>query len=296
MTQRSLTDAHIVDSFTADAEFALQVDQGETFTVETRDRFEPLFRGEPLDRASVVALVGPVAIEGVRAGDVVEIEIVDIKSRTGFGYLLRNQTFGLFKTDIEERVEAIPVSSQTITLPGDIPVPSAPMIGKLGLLRSEPDDDKPVTQAGGAFSSIVLGPGTKLYVKAERDGAGVCLEDVHARMGDGEATASAIEMAAVVTLRCQVLSSPPPVVPFALTDTSAVTFGQGADADEASLKATQTMSQLLCSALDTDLTAAAGIIGAAVDIRLSFVGGRPAQARAEAPRALFPTLVGPGAR
>ena len=106
MTQRSLTDAHIVDSFTADAEFALQVDQGETFTVETRDRFEPLFRGEPLDRASVVALVGPVAIEGVRAGDVVEIEIVDIKSRTGFGYLLRNQTFGLFKTDIEERVEA----------------------------------------------------------------------------------------------------------------------------------------------------------------------------------------------
>ena len=235
--------------------------------------------GAGLDRASVVALVGPVAIEGVRAGDVVEIEIVDIKSRTGFGYLLRNQTFGLFKTDIEERVEAIPVSSQTITLPGDIPVPSAPMIGKLGLLRSEPDDDKPVTQAGGAFSSIVLGPGTKLYVKAERDGAGVCLEDVHARMGDGEATASAIEMAAVVTLRCQVLSSPPPVVPFALADTSAVTFGQGADADEASLKATQTMSQLLCSALDTDLTAAAGIIGAAVDIRLSFVGGRPAQAR-----------------
>ena len=100
-------------------------------------------------------------------------------------------------------------------------------------------------------------------------------------------------MAAVVTLRCRILSSPPPVIPFALTDTSAVTFGQGADADEASLRAARTMSQLLCNALNTDLTGAAGIIGAAVDIRLSFVGGRPVQARAEAPRTLFPALPEP---
>ena len=272
---------------------ALTVAQGAAFTVKTADRFAGAYAGEPVDPAVVGALVGPVAIDGVRPGDVLAVEVLDILPANGLGYVITSHRYGLLGQRVEPRVKQVSVADGMVRWDERSSVPYRPMIGKLGLAPpGEGESSNACGDFGGALSNTRIAPGASVWLRAHHPGGLLSLEDVHAGMGDGEATASAFEMPAEVTLRCRVVEAAifdPPVI---VTNDEVMTLGQGDTLDAASGAALDAMLALIQARRGVDLTEAAMFAGTVVDIRVSFIGAQPRKAYAAIPRALVAESVG----
>lgn len=266
----------------------LEVETGQTFVMQSADRFAGLYAGEALDRAEVASVVGPVYVKGVSAGDLVEVHIEQIKPVTPYAYLLTSTGYGILGERIEPRVNRVEVDeARAEVLPGRS-VPYKPMIGKLGLAPAEGEvQSSNYGDFGGALSNIHVGPGATIYLRAHHDGGLVFMDDVHAGMGDGEATSSALEMAASVSLRCEVANDETLTPPLVLTDREMLALGQAGDLDTATQNATDAMLDLLQKRLGVDLTEAAMIMGSAVDLRIAFAGAQPKKVYAAIARELL---------
>lgn len=261
---------------------ALRVPAGQPFTVHTRDRFASMpGGGERPSREAITALTGPVSIDGIKAGDVLAVSVLSIASSTGSAYLLGSPAYGVLGDQIEPRVNVIPVTERTVQLAPDLSLPYKPMIGKLGVATDAASDGAAFGDHGGALSTTELGPGATLLLAVHEDGGGVRLDDVHALMGDGESTASGVEMAARVRLKCERFSGDATglPLPLLLTTKEVVVFGSGASLDAATDEATSRMLELLMVRRGIDRTEAALLFGAAADVRVSFVGSKPSIAR-----------------
>ena len=288
MSLKRLVAGHTVPDFCADYPPALRVKLDELFVVETNDRFAAAMAGEVLDARQIAAMAGPVHVARVVPGDVLAIEVCAIKPRTGFAYLLASPSYGVLGERIERRVHRVAIDDKEVVLDGRCSLDLRPMIGKMGVAPAEGRIAGVECGAhGGALSNIELGPGATLLVRAQVQGGAIALEDVHARMGDGEATASAIELPAAVTLRCRVVDDVQLPLPMIMTPRAAITLGQGDSLDEAVDVALERMLSLIMSRNKVDLTQAAMWVGAAVDVRLAFLGARPRKAYAMAPRQLL---------
>jgi amidase len=288
MSQAVLTGDHHISGFGAVAAPALNVNCGEPFWVETRDRFVAL----PDGGARVDApgnVVGPVFVDGVKAGDVLAIEVMTIEPLTGTGYLLASSSYGILGDRVESRARPVSVSSDSVVIRPNVSLPYRPMIGKLGIAPAPGEvATTAVGSHGGPLSITQLGPGTTLLLDVKRDGAELCLEDVHACMGEGEGTASAVEMAARVQLCCRVWTSyAPAALPVLLTADELLVVDEAPTLEGAVRGVTDKMLEVLMARCDVDLTEAAMLAGAVVDVRLSYFGTAPARARAAVPRLLI---------
>lgn len=293
MSEVVIQDHHTVAHFGDLQPPAAKVDQGQVFSVHTRDRFAALATGATVDKAHVRRLVGPVHITGVEPGDVVRVDVLDIVPRTGIGYLLASPGYGILGETVETRVRPVQLSAEQVQLTDDVCVKAQPMIGKLGLTSAQSDYPQPIGSYGGAFSTVLFGINASVLLRATTSGGNLLLEDVHALMGDGEATASAVEMAATVRLRCSVFTTSLDQqddtalpLPLLLNTEHVCLFASGHSADEALLAATERAIKLLMTHRQVDRTEAALLVGAAVDTQVSFLGARPVVARACVPRAL----------
>jgi amidase len=288
MTELVLASDKTVGQYMATAEPGLTVPLDTPFKVCTRDRFAELHAGGTLDRSDVSRLSGPVCIEGVRAGDVVAIQIMNITPASECGYLLASTSYGTLGDRITPRTRAVALRNGQVQLTSDVSLPARPMIAKMGFAPATSGEPGTSTgEYGGALSATQIGIGSTLLARAFHDGGFLALDDVHALMGDGEATASAVEIAAIVELKVTRYDGELPCAPpILLTPDEVVTFGEGDSLDEAADEATETMLGLLTTTRDIDLTEAALLVGAAVDIRISYFGSAPRRVRACTPRAL----------
>jgi acetamidase/formamidase len=191
----------------------LEIAPGDTVVFDTRDASDlyytatstsadvaskPPFRGHPL--------TGPVRIHGARRGDVLVVEIIDVKPRAAFGWthivpgrgLLPAADFGkpfLQVWDLTDGVHARAGRS--------IAVPMDPFPGVMGVALDEPGGHStmPPRKNGGNMDIKQLAAGTTLYLPVWVDGALFSVGDGHAAQGDGEVCVTAVEMSAQVTLR-----------------------------------------------------------------------------------------------
>lgn len=287
MSDTALANALVAD-YSAAHSPCLKVQAGESFQMQSADRFAAYYAGAPLDMALVTSLVGPVHIAGVSAGNLVAVEIVDIAPASSYAYLMASGRFGLLGDQVENRTHRIAVGRDRVELGPGRHIPYRPMIGKLGFAPAEGAvESSQYGDFGGALSNIHIGPGATVVLRAHHDGGLLFLEDVHAGMGDGEATSSALEMAAIVTLKCTVVENADLTPPMILTRSEALTLGQASDLDEATRLAADAMLTLIRRRLDVDLTEAAMVMGAAGDLRIAFVGGSPKKVYAAIPRELL---------
>jgi formamidase len=231
----------------------LTVRPGETFTLETRDGFDgQLPFGSTTDDLARVALgrshplAGPVYVDGVAPGDLLAVEILDVRTEAqgvtpvlpGFGLLDMPEPI-VVSWEIEDgkaRSDALP----GIAVPGD-PFPGivgiAPTLERVRAAREReaalaaagalvaddaPEDAVPPEAAdglrtvppratGGNLDIRGLVAGSVLYLRAEVPGALLSAGDVHFAQGDGEVCGAAIEVAGAVTLRVEVGRGPPPL-------------------------------------------------------------------------------------
>ena len=190
----------------------LAIEPGDTVVFDTRDAADRYYRPDST-HADVLArgpfrghpLTGPVAVKGARPGDVLVVEILEVKP-AAFGWtairpgrgLLPESDFGkpfLQIWDLSDGTHA--------RAGGRVAVPMAPFPGVMGtaLDVAGGHSTMPPRKNGGNMDIKQLTAGATLYLPVWVDGALFSVGDTHAIQGDGEVCVTAVEMSGRVTAR-----------------------------------------------------------------------------------------------
>jgi amidase len=277
-----------VSAYSATNPPAINVGMGETFVMETNDRFQGYTSPDDAPLDLLMSMTGPVYVGGTEPGDTLAVEVLNIIPSMGYGWIVATPGRALLKNRITEwRRRKVQIDGDRVRFNDKIALPYAPMIGRLGVAPTgEPKSCNSVGQFGGAMSNIAIGPGATVLLPVFVEGALLTIEDVHAAMGDGESASSAVEMGAEVTLRCDVSTRLQVDHPLVITQDAVMTTGEGDTMEAASHMAMDEMARLLMYKLDLDPIDAAMLISVAVDARFSYVGGPPYRAKAVISRAV----------
>ncbi|MCA9521243.1 MAG: acetamidase/formamidase family protein [Myxococcales bacterium] len=286
------TRAALHGQFRRDLEPALQIESGERVSCQTLDvmwgmgqhplegNWRPKFEPRGGERDDGPALCGPVAIRGARPGQMLEIELEEIRPATwgwtfagdnGFnGPLIRalglaDEPSTLLRWELDpDALIGVSELGQRVEL--------QPFLGIIGMPA---DVDGWQTgwfprRTGGNMDCRALVRGTKLFLPIEVDGALVSLGDGHARQGDGEVAASAIEcMMERVTLRYTLRDDIAESMPHAWTPQGWVTLGFDRDLDRAVEQALDGILRLIARELDVSRGVALALASAVVDLRIT---------------------------
>src|ERR1700738_4312482 len=155
-------------------------------------------------------LTGPVAIEGAQPGDVLEVEILDVRLRQDWGYNMIRPLAGTLPDDFHEtRLMNIPLDQKRMVgrLPWGLDLPLAPFFGVMGV--APPPAWGRITSIvpramGGHLDNKEIGPRTSLYLPVFVPGGLFSCGDGHGAQGDGEVCVTAIETTMTATLRLTV--------------------------------------------------------------------------------------------
>lgn len=198
-----------ITAFSAHHEPVAVVALGVSFECETHDCYAGQISSEAvlrphIDMADFNRATGPVRIEGVRAGDLirVEIEAIDIADS---GVMALSPGLGV----LGDRISApdtriVPISDGMAWVTPHTPVAVAPMVGVLGVAPAGEaiGSSWPGTH-GGNLDTRLLQAGTALLLRVQHDGALLAVGDLHAVQGDGELGGTGVEIAGNVRLRVE---------------------------------------------------------------------------------------------
>ena len=208
-----------------------------------------------IDRGRIHALTGPVFVTGAEAGDVLQIDVLEIAHKgwgwssvvEGLGFL--KQRFSdpfLFQWGLEREV------SRSMT---PAVVPLRPFCGVMGVAPGEDGEfrTRPPGIFGGNMDVRELCSGATLYLPILNPGALFSVGDGHAAQGDGEVCINGIECPVDATLRFHVHKNghlPGPLVDSAPrvkqdVETAWIVVESAKDAAAAARAATSRMIDLL---------------------------------------------------
>jgi formamidase len=220
----------------------------EEVEIQTRDAFDGQITmattAEELrqcDLNLVHPLTGPVFVTGAAAGDLLEVEICDMRP-AGFGYTVQVPGFGFLRDAFPEPYIAKWTIKDGFAESADLPgvrIPDGSFVGVIGVapsaslretiqrreasllarggmvlppetqgavpatepLASEALRTIPPRENGGNLDIKQLSKGARLFLPVFVDGALFSVGDAHFAQGDGEACGTAIEMAGAILVR-----------------------------------------------------------------------------------------------
>ena len=173
---------------------AARVNQGEVFIVEAATCVQPVVNSQEDCLKEFVKRkeTGPIYVEGIKAGDMIRIEIKDIKVVGHATGAKRNGKRDFFEVRQEEGL---------VICHGGLPVPIEPMIGVICVTPADPADvSHDLGDNGGNMDYRDVCPGHSICLKARHDGGLIYLGDLHAYQGWGEWLGVGCECAGDVTL------------------------------------------------------------------------------------------------
>ena len=182
-------------------------------------------------------LTGPVAVAGAKPGDVLEVEIRDVKLRQNWGWNLIRPLAGTLPEDFHTgRVVTIPLDRDEMTahLSWGLALPLKPFFGVMGVAPPSNWGRVSTIQPrahGGNIDNKELVAGTTLYLPVFTEGAMFWCGDGHGAQGDGEVCVTAIETALEGTFRLTVRKDLSFTYPRAETPTHLITMGMHEDLD-----------------------------------------------------------------
>jgi acetamidase/formamidase len=197
-------------------------------------------------------LTGPIAVEGARPGDVLQVDILEATPRLPYGsnlaahwgYLYREipvERVTVYELDTEVRLgralfgydwTATPLADQPGTivapdpearqpaLPGVV-VPLRPHFGTMGVApaKAERVSSVPPGDHGGNVDNWRIGAGGRMYYPIHVPGALLSVGDPHVSQGDGEVSGTALESSLNGLLRLTIRRDVPFSVPVLETAT-----------------------------------------------------------------------------
>lgn len=295
-------------SFASDAKPVLSVKPGELVIIDTIcaiDELEQLGAkaDDPIRELKEIeakvkdkgpgphVLTGPVAIEGAMPGDVLEVEIVDIRLRSPYGWMQIAPEAGTLPEEFPYlRSKLVPLDDRNKVAefaPG-IRIPVHPFFGVLGVAPPEGRlSSGPPAYNGGNMDNKWLVAGTKVYLPVHVPGALFSVGDGHAAQGDGEVCVTAIETNLTGVFRFAIRRNMKLRWPRAETPTHYITIGLHESLDEAARRATKEMIDYLVTERGLSRDDAYMLTSAAVDLHVTQVVDHVKGVHAMLPKAIF---------
>ena len=196
-------------------------------------------------------LTGPVAVEGARPGDVLEVRIHAIDFRQNWGWTRVVPLRGALPEDFPERHlwhTTIDRQRGIGTTPWGQEIPLAPFFGILAVAPRPiygPVTSVIPREFGGNIDCKELTVGSILRLPVWTDGALFSTGDGHGVQGDGEVCLTALETALTGTFELTLRRDLKLAMPRAETQTHHITFGFDEDLDDAAKQALRDMIKLL---------------------------------------------------
>src|ERR1700716_2421975 len=194
---------------------AVEVDSGDVVHFETDEVTDGQVKpGSPasaltsLDFNRLYPLAGPVFVKGAEPGDVLEIEMLELRPLE-WGWTGLIPGLGLLAADFPDPyIRHFDLSDGETTALGDkVRIPLQPFCGTMGVATDEPGqvDVLPPTKGAGNIDTRHLNVGTKLYLPVFVRGGMFSAGDCHGAQGDGEVCVTGIECPMTFSLRFNVV-------------------------------------------------------------------------------------------
>jgi acetamidase/formamidase len=202
--------------WSADLKPALRLQDGETFHLIAPDSSTWQLTADSttedlgkIDAERLDGAVGPVFVEGAEPGDLLRVDVVDLK--IGFwGWSAIISDFGFLKNRFQQRLVIWDIDGGYATTRGDflkgVRVPVSPFFGVMGVAPADGSYGMiPPQYFGGNMDNKLHVKGSSVFLPVSRKGAMLSVSDPHASQGDGEICGTAIEVTAEADLRLSVV-------------------------------------------------------------------------------------------
>jgi acetamidase/formamidase len=271
---------------------ALEVEDGDVVELHVPDASRDQIgeRAVVADLASVDfdlmnPVAGPVFVGGARPGDVLEVEVLEVRTRA-WGWTAIVPGFGLLADDFPEPWLRISRIEDGRVLFGDrFELPCRPFPGTIGVAPESPGPHSviPPSRFGGNIDVRHLTAGATLFLPVGVEGALFSAGDGHAAQGDGEVCGSAIETGMEIVLRLGArrdmrIDAPQLLVPTVAPPVAGslhVTTGVAEDLHEAARGAARAMVDLLTGRFGLASEEAYALTSVAADLRIHEIVNAP---------------------
>jgi len=194
---------------------ALEIEPGEAVELHVRDASDEQISASSgvedvtrLDFDHVNPVSGPVFVKGAKPGDVLEVELLELRP-PDWGWTAIIPGFGLLADEFPEpwlRISRVDAEGGRVLWSDGISLLYLPFPGTIGVAPAEPGAHPilPPSRWGGNLDTKHLRVGSTLYLPIGVEGALFSLGDTHAAQGDGEVCGTAIETAMDVSVSLSV--------------------------------------------------------------------------------------------
>jgi acetamidase/formamidase len=236
-----------------------------------------------LDFERVNPVTGPVFVKGAEPGDVLAVDILELRPRD-WGWTAIIPGFGLLSDEFTEpwlRISEVDAATGSVRFADDISLPYEPFPGTIGVAPPEPGQHSivPPRKWGGNMDTKHLRAGTTLLLPVGVEGALFSVGDTHAAMGDGDVCGTAVEAPMEIALRLSVrkdlsIEAPQYVVPEAAAPMERraggfhVCTGVGPDLWEATRDAVRSLVEYMVTQKGREREEAYAIASVAADLRI----------------------------
>ncbi len=239
-------------AFSSDLQPAIKIEQNEDIILETHDCFEGQIQTtkdlvDALDWNHVNPATGPVYIKGVKPGDVLRVDLLDVRVGDQSS-MVTIPGEGILGDVIEQMETAIlRLEGDEIVFKDKLRVPKKPMVGVIGVAPASGSVPTGTPgNHGGNMDCTLITKGSSIYFTAEVEGALFGAGDFHTAMGDGEIVVCGAETPGELHFRVQVVDRLKDIpTPFVETETLVATIFSAQTVDEAVQGATHRMAQFL---------------------------------------------------
>jgi amidase len=239
--------------------------------VTREGKFTEAKPGDPVNPGT-----GPIAIDGIRAGHTVAIDLLEIQPGD-WGYS-GGRVFEL--------------AGGFVTLDQGVRLPLQPMIGQIGVApASGAMDTRTPTDTGGNMDCREVRAGSTLVMTAQVDGALVGIGDPHALQRDGEIGGQGIETDAQVLVRFRKLPRKLSARPVVVRPEFVATLAADKNLGEAAWRATEDMVRLVAAFTGRDEKSARMLVNLAGDLRVNQIVDSALGARMELPSRFLPGVL-----
>lgn len=252
-------------------------------------------------------IIGPVAIEGAKPGDVLKVETLSLVPRVPYGIVGNRHGKGALPGEFpqndgpkpganKEHPELfgnvftfVPVEHKGNGMYGimhtasgkEVTFPLSPFMGTMGVApnTSNKVSSIPPSTYGGNLDLKDLGPGSALYLPIELEGGMFFIGDPHFSQGDGEVALTALEASLRSKLRLTLLKAGDPAIPakgtldapFAETPDLWIPIGLDPDLSQAMKKTVRASIKFLVDKMGMDSASAMAYLSVATDFEITQV-------------------------
>ena len=265
----------VVYNFSKDNAPVETAEPGELLMFKTMDCFSNRIQSEDVLMSSILygydvanPASGPVYVNGAEPGDVLVVDILDIKV-ADHGVIATDNVCGPLHDLSEERTKIIQIEDGMADFNG-VKFPIDPMIGVIGTAPDgEPVIDGYPGDHGGNMDSKIIKKGARVYFPVRVPGALLQMGDVHATMGDAELCGTGIEIAAEIIVKISLIKDFELNMPVTETATHWWVNATGPKMDDALYKASVELQRLIMNQTGWDQTDAYMFMSVQCDMQIN---------------------------